>query len=448
MKNRVIQKTIILILTLVGFQSFAESKTIGAVLSDFNLNGTPIVIVNNLVKDGPAERSGLFPGDWIAAVNGTNTSGMDQGDVLDLIGNDDSSNAVLTVLRFGEPVVLNVEKTAESSLLSNFLLIPEDSSSNGGMDASSGGTDNHSPYASIQSLSFQQVNADTIAVAMIAFITDSMPGEIRTDYYFSDREDGSVFHSGCFIIYSRGQFTNVLFQTNKNLRLYYQDGRIDIYTAIDRLKSVPREIGIFLLARNPSVNMIFRDFPMTSMTTNYTKIVSNRSKPARARVKQVNKDLSAGLYDKLFSRTLDVSGNGEILAIRINDGKKLRLADPSVRRLTDGSVSYRNRWISPSTGKKTDILLKLKKNSRGGYLDLYIQKYLVRDGKILDIQPERICYYLTGPGIQPGKRTAEYSGSRYRFRVKDGSETVRITVIPSKKNPVMIHELNFRRNKN
>lgn len=68
------------------------------------------VLISRVVKDGPAARGGLLPGDNLVAVDGTSLADKTIDQTLELLGGEDGEPIKLDVIRDGKPVSLDITR--------------------------------------------------------------------------------------------------------------------------------------------------------------------------------------------------------------------------------------------------------------------------------------------------------------------------------------------------
>lgn len=83
------------------FTGLEEGQRVGIGVEVSLKGGIPVVIAP--VDDGPAMKAGVMSGDRIVAVDGTQTRGLDFGELLQLIGGDPGTVVKLTIERPGFP---------------------------------------------------------------------------------------------------------------------------------------------------------------------------------------------------------------------------------------------------------------------------------------------------------------------------------------------------------
>jgi carboxyl-terminal processing protease len=87
-------------------QMAGNFKGIGVLISQAD-NGT---LINRVYENSPAEKAGLKAWDIITAADGQSVIGMDVNSVSALVGGEDGTSVVLTVLRDGNSLNISVER--------------------------------------------------------------------------------------------------------------------------------------------------------------------------------------------------------------------------------------------------------------------------------------------------------------------------------------------------
>lgn len=241
---------IVLLLVLITGAVFAEKYVIGIKGETFNFLGQNIVLVTDIITNGPAFQAGIQIGDWIFEIDNNIVVGLTFDDISQMIGIETNTVLTLGIKRNNVLSRYNIQRVPASSLsLENLMFNDGAMAGDGFFMTPEFSVDNTAPVLK-GGISTRKLDKNSIEFIMIP--EDNLTKDLWLDYYIYN--NNIVITSSRIMIYRKGGYTNAVINLDGGVLVESDGQKINFQLDISKITNDRKNLGITVILSDNAGN--------------------------------------------------------------------------------------------------------------------------------------------------------------------------------------------------